>query len=56
MKDGKSLVQTGENRYHAIFGGGPGLLRQPVEPRTGADCARSQGEADLSLRESRSNA
>ena len=22
-KDGKSLVQDGENRYHAIFGGGP---------------------------------
>lgn len=23
MKDGKSLVPNGENRYHAIFGGGP---------------------------------
>lgn len=23
MKDGKSLVQNGENQYHAIFGGGP---------------------------------
>ena len=23
MKDGKSLVVDGENRYHAIFGGGP---------------------------------
>jgi len=23
MKDGKSLVPDGENRYHAIFGGGP---------------------------------
>jgi xanthine dehydrogenase YagS FAD-binding subunit len=23
MKDGKSLVTSGENRYHAIFGGGP---------------------------------
>jgi xanthine dehydrogenase YagS FAD-binding subunit len=23
MKDGKSLVETGENRYHAIFGSGP---------------------------------
>jgi len=23
MKDGKSLVQNGENRYHAIFGSGP---------------------------------
>jgi xanthine dehydrogenase YagS FAD-binding subunit len=23
MKDGKSLVPEGENRYHAIFGGGP---------------------------------
>jgi xanthine dehydrogenase YagS FAD-binding subunit len=23
MKDGKSLVQTGQNQYHAIFGGGP---------------------------------
>jgi xanthine dehydrogenase YagS FAD-binding subunit len=23
MKDGKSLVENGENRYHAIFGGGP---------------------------------
>ena len=23
MKDGKSLIPTGENRYHAIFGSGP---------------------------------
>lgn len=23
MKDGKSLVQNGQNQYHAIFGGGP---------------------------------
>jgi xanthine dehydrogenase YagS FAD-binding subunit len=23
MKDGKSLVENGENQYHAIFGGGP---------------------------------
>jgi len=23
MKDGKSLVQNGENQYHSIFGGGP---------------------------------
>ncbi len=23
MKDGKSLIPNGENRYHAIFGGGP---------------------------------
>jgi xanthine dehydrogenase YagS FAD-binding subunit len=23
MKDGQSLVQNGENKYHAIFGGGP---------------------------------
>jgi xanthine dehydrogenase YagS FAD-binding subunit len=26
MKDGKSLVLHGENRYHAIFGGGPALF------------------------------
>jgi xanthine dehydrogenase YagS FAD-binding subunit len=23
MKDGKSLVESGQNQYHAIFGGGP---------------------------------
>jgi xanthine dehydrogenase YagS FAD-binding subunit len=23
MKDGKSMIPTGDNRYHAIFGGGP---------------------------------
>src|SRR3974377_946294 len=25
MKDGKSLVPNGENKYHAIFGGGAGF-------------------------------
>lgn len=29
MKDGKSLVQTGENRYHAIFGSGPAYFVSP---------------------------
>ena len=29
MKDGKSLVPDGENRYHAIFGGGPAYFVSP---------------------------
>ncbi len=29
MKDGKSLVPGGENRYHAIFGGGPAYFVSP---------------------------
>src|SRR5258708_7431027 len=29
MKDGKSLVVNGENRYHAIFGGGPAYFVSP---------------------------
>lgn len=29
MKDGKSLVPEGENRYHAIFGGGPAYFVSP---------------------------
>jgi len=29
MKDGKSLVPNGENRYHAIFGGGPAYFVSP---------------------------
>ncbi|HYI94726.1 MAG TPA: xanthine dehydrogenase family protein subunit M [Bryobacteraceae bacterium] len=29
MKDGKSLVPTGENRYHAIFGEGPAYFVSP---------------------------
>ncbi|MGA2269496.1 MAG: xanthine dehydrogenase family protein subunit M [Bryobacteraceae bacterium] len=29
MKDGKSLVPDGENKYHAIFGGGPAYFVSP---------------------------
>ncbi len=29
MKDGKSLIPDGENRYHAIFGGGPAYFVSP---------------------------
>jgi xanthine dehydrogenase YagS FAD-binding subunit len=29
MKDGKSLVPTGQNQYHAIFGGGPAYFVSP---------------------------
>ncbi|MEO8025747.1 MAG: FAD binding domain-containing protein [Bryobacteraceae bacterium] len=29
MQDGKSLVPNGENRYHAIFGGGPAYFVSP---------------------------
>ncbi len=29
MRDGKSLVPNGENRYHAIFGGGPAYFVSP---------------------------
>jgi len=29
MKEGKSLVPNGENRYHAIFGGGPAYFVSP---------------------------
>ena len=29
MKDGKSLIPTGENRYHAIFGEGPAYFVSP---------------------------
>lgn len=29
MKDGKSLVPNGDNRYHAIFGGGPAYFVSP---------------------------
>jgi xanthine dehydrogenase YagS FAD-binding subunit len=29
MKDGKSLVPGGENKYHAIFGGGPAYFVSP---------------------------
>ncbi|HLJ49355.1 MAG TPA: xanthine dehydrogenase family protein subunit M [Bryobacteraceae bacterium] len=29
MKDGQSLVPNGENRYHAIFGGGPAYFVSP---------------------------
>ncbi len=49
MKDGKSLVPDGENRYHSIFGNRPGLLRQRVEPRPAAGRSRSQGEAGLAF-------
>jgi xanthine dehydrogenase YagS FAD-binding subunit len=29
MQDGKSLVPNGDNRYHAIFGGGPAYFVSP---------------------------
>jgi xanthine dehydrogenase YagS FAD-binding subunit len=29
MKDGKSLIPTGENRYHSIFGSGPAYFVSP---------------------------
>jgi len=29
MKDGKSLVENGENQFHAIFGGGPAYFVSP---------------------------
>ena len=29
MKDGQSLIPNGENRYHAIFGGGPAYFVSP---------------------------
>ena len=46
----QSLVPNGENQYHAIFGDGAGLLRQRLEPRSGAGRARRQGEAGLGQR------
>ena len=41
-KDGQALVPDGENRYHAIFGGRPGLLRERVEPWASAGGARAR--------------
>ena len=50
MKDGKSLVPNGENRYHAIFGSGPAYFVSASSLGPALDRARRQGEADVSAR------
>ena len=55
MKDGKSLVQDGENRYHAIFGSAR-RTSSALEPRTGSGGPRGESEAYVSDGHPRSRA